>query len=65
MPSPDDIMLKRRPKANPLFPRDLKVPEGALVRKGLELPSAVPYVNVGKRLYGRHTSVELGLKGEF
>lgn len=64
MPSPDDIMLKRKPKANPLYP-DTEVPEGALVRHGLKLPSTVPYVNVGKRIYGRHTAVEVGVKGTF
>lgn len=62
MQSPDDVMLKRKP--NPLYP-DLKVPEGALVRKGLELPPLVPYVKFGKRVYGRHNAVEIGIKGEF
>lgn len=65
MTSPDDIMLKRKPEANPLFPRDLKVPEGALVRRGLKLPSTLPYVKYGREIYGRHAAVEIGVKGEF
>lgn len=64
MPSPDVIMLKREPKVNPLFP-DIKVPEGALVRRGLKLPSTLPYVKYGREIYGRHTAVEIGVKGEF
>lgn len=64
MTEADDIMLKRKPKANPLYP-DLKVPEGALVRRGLELPSTLPYVKYGREIYGRHTAVEIGVKGEF
>lgn len=64
MPSPDDVMLKREPKVNPLYP-DLKVPEGALVRRGLKLPSTLPYVKYGREIYGRHTAVEIGVKGEF
>ena len=65
MTSPDDIMLKRKPKRNLLFPGDPKVPEGALVRKDPELPPAVPYVKFGKRMYGRHTAVEIGIRGTF
>ena len=64
MTEADDIMLKRKPEANPLYP-DLKVPEGALVRRGLELPSTLPYVKYGREIYGRHTTVEIGIRGTF
>lgn len=64
MTEADDIMLKRKPKANPLYP-DLKVPEGALVRRGLELPSTLPYAKFGKEIYGRGNAIEIGVKGEF
>ena len=65
MTEADDIMLKRKPKRNPLWPEHNEVPEGALARKGLELSPVVPYAKFGKRVYGRRTAVEVGIKGEF
>ena len=45
---PDSIMLRRRPKANPLYPEP-KVPEGALAPRRRKDPSVIPVVRVGKR----------------
>lgn len=49
MANPDDIMLKRKPKANLFWPDWDEVPEGALVHKGREVPSAVPVVRIEQR----------------
>jgi hypothetical protein len=64
MSDPDDIMLKRKPEANPLHPEP-EVPEGALESEGAKVPPVLPYVKVGKEIYGRHTAIEVGVKGEF
>lgn len=48
MASPDDIMLKRKPKANLLYPEP-KVPEGALAPRERKAPSVVPVVRVEQR----------------
>ena len=64
MTEADDIMLKRKPEANPLYPEP-KVPEGALESEGVKVPPVLPYVKVGKGQYGRHTAVEVGVTGEF
>lgn len=64
MTEADDIMLKRKPKANPLYPEP-KVPEGALESGGAKAPPVLPYVKVGKEIYGRRTAVEAGVTGEF
>jgi hypothetical protein len=60
MASPDDIMLRRKPKVNPLYPEP-KVPEGALVRKGREVPSVVPVVRVEQRGKKRGRTNGLGV----
>lgn len=48
MTEADDIMLKRKPKANPLYPEP-KVPEGALAPRGRKDPSVIPVVRVERR----------------
>ena len=58
MTSPDDIMLKRKPEANPLYPEP-KVPEGALAPRGHKAPPVVPVVRVEQR--GRQRGKTKGL----
>ena len=65
MTEADDIMLKRKPKRNLLWPEHDEVPEGALESEGVKVPPVLPYVKVGKEIYGRHTAVEIGVTGEF
>jgi len=65
MTEADDIMLKRKPKRNLLWPEHDGVPEGALESEGVKVPPVLPYVKVGKGQYGRHTAVEVGVTGEF
>lgn len=48
MTEADDIMLKRKPKANPLYPEP-EVPEGALAPRRRKAPSVVPVVRVERR----------------
>lgn len=59
MTDPDAIMLKRKPKANPLYP-ETKVPEEALVRRGRSLPF-VPVVRVEQRGKQRGKTKGLGV----
>ena len=60
MPSPDDIMLKRKPKANPLYPEP-KVPEGAFAPRRRKTPSVVPVVRVEQRGKQRGKTKGLGV----
>ena len=62
--TPDEVMLRRRPNANRLFPEP-RVPEGALEPRRPELPPVLPYARFGTGIYGRHHAGEIGLKGEF
>ena len=64
MTEADDVMLKRKPRANPLYPEP-KVPEGDLAPRRRKAPSVLPYVKAGKGIYGRHAAVEVGVTGEF
>lgn len=56
----DDIMLRRKPKANPLYPEP-KVPEGALAPRGRKVPSVVPVVRVEQRGKKRGKTNGLGV----
>lgn len=61
MSDPDAIMLKRKPKANHLLWPDWdEVPEGALVRRGRNLPF-VPVVRVEQRGKRRGRARGLGV----
>ena len=64
MTEADDVMLKRKPKVIPLYPEP-KTPEDALAPRRRKAPPVLPYVKVGKGIYGRHTAIEVGVKGEF
>lgn len=61
MSDPDDIMLKRKPKANLLWPDWDEVPEGALAPRGRKAPSAVPVVRVEQRGKQRGKTKGLGV----
>ena len=60
MTDPDAIMLKRKPKANPLYP-ETKVPEGALAPRGRKAPSVVPVARVEQRGKRRGKTGGLGV----
>lgn len=49
MSDPDDIMLKRKPKANLFWPDYDEVPEGALAPRRRKAPSVAPVVCVEQR----------------
>lgn len=65
MTEADDAMLKRKPRASLLWPDYDEVPEGVLAPRRRKAPPVLPYVKVGKGIYGRHTAVEVGVKGGF
>lgn len=58
--TPDEVMLRRKPKVNPLYPEP-KVPEGALVPEGGEVPSVVPVVRIEQRGKKRGRTNGLGV----